>query len=65
MRVRSDAAPPVEKAGDPKEPMGSAGERFYTAEEIGAMYGITVDEVTATAEGLGIIGDPRYGKWVP
>lgn len=65
MRVRTDAALPVERAGDPKEPMGSAGERFYTAEEIGAMYGITADEVTAIAEGIGIIGDPRYGKWVP
>lgn len=40
-------------------------ERLYTAEEIGAKYGITADEVMAIAGGLGIIGDPRYGKWVP
>ncbi|WP_437796474.1 hypothetical protein [Sorangium sp. So ce693] len=65
MRVHTGAAPSVERAGAPQEPLGSAGERLYTPEEIGAMYGITADEVMAIAEGLGITGDPRYGRWVP
>lgn len=39
--------------------------RLYTPEEIAAKYGVTVDEMTAIAGKLGLIGDPRYGEWVP
>jgi hypothetical protein len=65
MHVHTGADSSVERAGAPQEPVGSTGERLYTAEEIGATVGITADEVMALAEGLGIIGDPRYGRWIP
>ncbi|WP_155798240.1 hypothetical protein [Sorangium cellulosum] len=65
MRANAGPAPSVERAGAPREPVGSADEGVYTAEEVGTTYGITADEVMTIAEGLGIIGDPRYGRWIP
>lgn len=64
--VTRTSAPQIE-AGTRSAPAlaDAAGDRLYTAEELGAKYGVSVDEVMAIANALGIVGDPRYGRWVP
>jgi hypothetical protein len=62
--ARADAARPGYAVNARHVPAGMTSKRLYTTEEIAAKYGITVDEMTAIAGKLGLIGDPRYGEWV-